>query len=358
MSSFSSNPIKAAAAQWVARRDGGLSRSETVELETWLTSDPRHRAALERCDSTWGALERPYQSGAADDLIVAVELRVRRQRRQRMSAAAAGLAVLLAVGVTWRTTTPTASPLAKHASSRTAVVILPLHRLLPDGSRVELNGGAEIAVDFGGPFRRVVLQKGEVHFQVVKDAMRPFVVSVDDVEVRAVGTAFAVQRRASKVEVLVTEGRVEVDRQGENASVAGTPAAQGPEAPRTIATLDAGDRTMVSLSPTDDARPEVETLPVAELSQRLAWRAPQLEFTGTPLSEAVTLLNEQSTRAAVVGQRAPRYIIDDPEIAPMRVSGLFRVDTTDSFVRLLKQGFGIDAATREDSGEIVLRKAR
>lgn len=353
----SADTIKAAAADWTARRDAGLSPSESAELQAWLDADPRHREAFAQCDSAWGALDRPYQAGAADDLLHAVEARVRRRRRNQMTSAAAGLTLLLVVGFAWRREASSGStPSSVFRQSGVANVIVPTRQNLPDGSIVELKAGAEIGTEFSAQLRRVVLRKGEAHFQVTRDPARSFVVVVGDVEVRAVGTAFAVQRGPANVEVLVTSGEVALDKRGDDSAPANL-AAQG-SAPQTLATLARGYRAVVGFSSADQAPPQIEILAAEALRERLAWRAPQLEFSGTPLSEAVALLNEHADRAAAAGQPARRYIVGDPEIRSMRVSGLFRVDNSEAFVRLLKHGFGVEAELREGSAEIVLRKAR
>ena len=62
-------------------------------------------------------------------------------------------------------------------------------RALDDGTVVELNGGAEIEVQFTAAERRLRLVRGEAHFQVAKNPLRPFVVEAGGVAVRAVGTA-------------------------------------------------------------------------------------------------------------------------------------------------------------------------
>lgn len=375
----SATTIKAVAADWVARRDAGLSRAESAELQAWLDADRRHRDALAELDSAWGALDRPYQAGAAADLLNAVKTRVRR-RRLRAVTFGTGLAVVVMIGFLWRSETGPAFNSLQSSRSGTATVVLPSRQTLPDSSVVELNSNAEIVTDFQPNLRRVVLQKGEAHFQVASDASRPFVVVVGNVEVRAVGTAFSVQRGQAKVEVLVTEGRVAVERVAgttaqpledggrENAEtlesrISASPrlrvsASSSPAPVVAPVFLGPGYRAVVGFSSTDQAPPEVEFLAAADLSERLAWRAPRLEFSGTPLSEAVDLLNEHADRAAAAAQPSLRYAIGDPEIAPMRVSGLFRVDNTESFVRLLKHGFGIEAEKRDGSDVIVLRKAR
>ncbi|MGH7956064.1 MAG: iron-containing alcohol dehydrogenase, partial [Opitutaceae bacterium] len=82
------------------------------------------------------------------------------------------------------------------------------HGIEAYGSVVELNVDADILVDFSPVRRAVRLVRGEAHFTVATDAARPFVVSAGGVEVRAVGTGFAVHFAPQEIAVLVTEGQV------------------------------------------------------------------------------------------------------------------------------------------------------
>jgi transmembrane sensor len=215
---------------------------------------------------------------------------------------------------------------------------------------VDLNAGARITVDFSASLRRIVLERGEAHFQVAKDHTRTFVVAVDGVEVRAVGTAFAVRRGDAAVDVLVTEGRVAIDQTGANER----PAVAAPSRPagiagtaQTIALLDAGHRVTVPLAPAPATGtvPVVQSVSAAETNQRLAWRVPRLEFSGTPLGEAIPLFNRHS----------PRQLVLDSALASLQVSGTLRADDTDSLLLLLKNEFGIEAEAR-GTNEIVLRR--
>lgn len=361
MNLFSSD-IKATAADWIARRDAGLSDFEAAELQAWLDADSRHRETFAKCDSAWNALDRPYQAGSTDELLSAVQTNVRRRVRRQSIAAVAGLVALVGGGFFWQAAVGPARDALEFRRPETAIVVRPSSQVLPDHSVVELNAGAEIAADFRGRLRRVVLEKGEAHFQVAADASRPFVVLVGKVEVRAVGTAFSVQRGPEGVEVLVTEGRVAVEKRRESPAAATElelPSREAEVAAETIATVGAGYRARVGFSASeDDVRAEVDYLPASEMNERLAWRAPRLEFSGATLAEAVALLNEQAVNAAAAGRPAQRYAIGDAEIASMRVSGLFRVDNTESFVRLLQHGFGIEAELSDNSSVMVLRKAR
>ena len=61
-------------------------------------------------------------------------------------------------------------------ASRTVVVTAPTRQVLPDGTTVDLRAGASIRVAFDASTRRVILERGAAHFEVTKDAQRPFIV--------------------------------------------------------------------------------------------------------------------------------------------------------------------------------------
>jgi transmembrane sensor len=208
-----------------------------------------------------------------------------------------------------------------------------------------LKPGAIINVDFRPDVRGVTLVHGEAHFQVTKDPARPFIVTARSVAVRAVGTAFSVDLGHDVVEVLVTEGSVAVDRDP-------VPIMNGAaqSLPMKLATVEAGSRLIVESMQMIALTPAAAVEPVgpAELSERLAWRTPRLEFSGTPLMEAVTLVNRHNR---------VKFVIDDPALANVRVSGLLRADNTEGFLELLRVSLGVETEPRGDF-VIGLRRAR
>lgn len=337
--------IKEEAAKWIARRDAGLTVGERTRFERWLAADPRHRAALRWYGGPWAALDRPARAGVAGDVLEQLQVLDRRQRRRRVASAVTAAALLLIGGAFWLR-----APSADMNSAATAKLVLPLHRVLPDGTTVDLKDDAEIAVHYSAAARRVTLRRGEAHFQVMKGE-KPFIVTARGAEFRAVGTAFSIQLDAQQVELLVTEGRVAVDKPGESASTGQLPVPQGLlPGPVTIVTVDAGNRLIVPVQSAGDRVPAPAAVSAADISSRLAWRVPRLEFTGTPLVEAVEMLNRQLARQNV------RLVIEDSSIERIKISGLFRADRTAELIELLETGFGIKVERRGDS-EIVLRHA-
>jgi transmembrane sensor len=277
------------------------------------------------------ALDWPRESGLGPDLARAIRGEVSRRRRQRFRVATAtACALLLGVFVAQRSGVFAPAEPVAIASSR---VSAPARRTLPDGSVVELKNGATIEVNFTPALRRVVLTRGEAHFEVAKNPARPFVVTADGVEVRAVGTAFAVERGGDTVGVLVTEGRVTVARES-----------AAPSAPTPLA---AGNRAVIAASAESAPAPDVTALSADEIARRLAWRVPRLEFSGAPLAEVARLYAEHGRLRLVLGE---------PALGAVKVSGVLRADNVDALLQLLAADHAIEADVT--GAGIVLRRRR
>ena len=323
---------EAQAAEWVARRDAGLDEAGGRELARWLEADPAHRTAFEDCAVAWSALDRPRQLGLCTAIELGLERRARRRRHGRAAFGMGLAAALLVAGLLWQRLVPSSPPVAVATATTTS-------QILPDGSRAELNRGTEIQSDFDGAERRVRLLRGETHFEVRPDKAHPFVVEVGGVEVRAAGTAFAVHYSGGKVEVLVTEGRVALNR---TADVAGAPRERAPE----LLMLSVGQRVTLSAQPVTVAT-DVHEMTHEDYVGRLGWRHSCLEFSGTPLAEVVKQFNLRNRQ---------KLVIDDRTLEPLQISGIFRGDNVGGFTRLLEGSFGV-RPNQEGEWGIILRRA-
>lgn len=329
-SSSSLAEIDATAADWVIRRDLGLSVTCQAEFEQWKAADPRHIQALSSLEAAWTRLDRPRSGGRAEELMRVLSASAgRRRRRRRINAALAGVAIMAFAGVLWTARSRTEAA----ASASRPLVLLPETRRLTDGSVVELKSGAEIAVDYTGIFRRVQLMRGEALFQVAKNKERPFIVTAAGIDVRAVGTSFVVGMRKSQIDVIVTEGQVAV----------GVPPEKSAAAYSTL--LAAGRKLAIDVGPHPKISATV-TVSAEEIDDRLGWRAARLDFSHTPLADAVELFNAHSKL---------RLVVADPALAAIPVTGLFRANQAEVMVRLLEANFGIKA--ERDGDTITLRKA-
>ena len=346
--------LRATAAQWTIRRDRGLSASESIDYELWLAADPRHAAAMQRSAAAWSRLDRIPESAAAPVLATAT----RRRSFWRRSLAFAPLATAAAVALVAlhltrpSATTPSASaalaPASASASAATSPSSAPRQLTLSDGTVVQLNTGGEVLEQFTPAERRVLLSHGEAHFAVTKNPARPFVVQAGNVDVRAVGTAFNIHLKAATVDVLVTEGVVQLNRPSAQVPVV-TIAAPPDNLPR----LNANERAVVSLAPTSPTSPAslapaivVTTATPDDIARTLAWQAPLLRLGGQTLAELAVEFERRS------GQRV---ILADPALASLRVGGRFRADDLAGFTHLLATTLDLDVDHGAD-GTLVLRK--
>ncbi len=333
------NSAHRTAADWVARRDRGLTAAEQDEYLQWLHEDAqrgpmvaRHEATLRRMKGL--AQWQPILSQETNPDLFAP----RRHRIRRALPVLAAAAV--AVGIFFLRPSPPV-PIARETLSNHYLRVND-RQALADGSIVELRDGSHIEVNFTAAERRVRLTGGEAHFTVAKNPHRPFIVEAGGVAVRAIGTAFNVRLDAATVEVLVTEGRVHVDSD--------LPAnATSPAITVTPMVVGASQRTVVPLSAAAAAVAKVAIVSVtpAQVREVLAWQAPRLQFHETPLGEAVAEFNRHNLHHLVIG---------DPELGAIPIGGTFRVDNVDGFVRLLEVTLGIHGESRS-ANETVLQRA-
>jgi len=329
-----SRELAKAASIWLARRDAGLDAAAEREFAGWLNEGPAHQAAWERVNRAWNATLPAVSSGAAPAMIQELgRRRSRRQRRNRLIPVACLAVVLVALTLKLRLSEAPASLVAKTDPAQIgAEVIRPERRLLEDGTVVELNTGTKIAVSYTPAKRRVTLLSGEAHFAVVHNPAWPFEVDAGGVVVRDVGTQFLIRLKPELTEVLVTEGVVKVD--------ATLVVSASPKAARVVVT--AGNRLAI---PLHDTAASLATEPASSEETRkwLAWRGPRLILSDTSLGDAVTALNREN---------AFQISVADSALARMHLSGVFRADNAEGFVRLLETSYGV-RVERQDNRAIL-----
>ncbi len=325
--------IDLAAAEWLVRRDRGFTAKEQDEFFQWLAEDPRHGEWLSIHNLTWRDFNLLAQWRPEHGSVPNPDLLARHRARHRWLwlaalATAAGLALTLSV---WRAGVQSDRDWPAALAASPAIG----QRVLEDGSVVQLNRGALIEVEFTPAERRVRLVRGEAHFAVTKNPLRPFIVRANGVDVRAVGTAFDVRLASGSVEVLVTEGHVQVQ----------------PTTLVSVPVLAAGQRTVVSLA-LDAPPPQVLDVSPAEMAERLAWQPQLLDFSSTSLALVVAEFNQRST-----GSPRVKLVIADPELGRLPIVASIRSDNIEGFVRMLELTAGVRAERRGEN-EIVLHNAR
>jgi transmembrane sensor len=344
--------IETEAANWVMRLERGLSSAEQDEFLQWYMSDTRHPRELDRQTANWKRLNvladwRPEHTTQPNrDLLAPRPAHVGNPKRSRPWYLNAEVGLAAAAAVIFGLYLLRPAPLPAPAPAQT---VAPAHitamerRTLDDGTVIELNRDAEVAVLYTATERKVRLERGEAMFRVAKNPARPFIVITGDVHFRAVGTAFNVRREAEAVELIVTEGKVREQSAAATDAISTTsPEENSAEAPLVVA----GEHALVPLQP-GRAPIAVAKIDAEHLDEKLAWHSRLLDFTNARLSDVVGEFNRRN---------APlRMVIDDAKLADTEVSASLRSDNIESFIRLLEGGFGVEA---ERNGNIVTLRKR
>lgn len=312
------------AAGWFARlRSREVSPAERDRFRRWLDADPRHQEDFRRSEELWqrlGSVVRDEQLAeeTRQALLQSPPGRGHRARLNRWSALAAGLA-LASIGTWW------AVEFAGIRNVQTAVGEQQ-RIILADGSRVTLNTASKLRIDYRFGRRRIRLERGEALFDVAHDAAYPFVVQTGQTVVTALGTEFAVAKSAESIEVSVLEGRVRAD----------VPRAGKHSSPSIV--LAAGQAGHLASQEGEWTRGE------ADLARIRAWQAERLQFQNATLETVVAEFNLYSTT---------QLVLEDRRLAPLPVSGVFRIGQTESLVRALVEVYPIRA--HRESNRILLR---
>jgi transmembrane sensor len=147
---------------------------------------------------------------------------------------------------------------------------------LPDGSKVFMNKNAEISyVESKG--KRVVKLKGEAFFEVVHNETQPFVIEINGIVIKDIGTAFNVKALpgSNLIEVLVESGEVQFySAKNDELSVNGL-------------TLVKGEKAIY-----DKTTKLFNKVEITTTDNSMSYRSKIFHFKNTPLKEAITLLND------------------------------------------------------------------
>ena len=300
--------VESQAAAWaIICAERTLTTQEQQQFDRWIGASSRHLGAWVRAQAIWADVDRVV---AIDQPSRAEAVEPRRTLHWRRYAMAASFVVAMISGVT------AYDRLEGRVSTARGEV---REIALEDGSRLMLNSDSVVQIRFDGDQRRVILRRGEASFDVAHDSARPFLVTADDVTVRAVGTRFAVDMADDDVEVTVEEGVVAVTEPGSSAP----------------ARLLRRNQQFVA-APTGVRRAALDD---GEIGRQLAWRRRQLVFNGESLGRAAEQVNRYSD---------VRVTIDDPTLARAEFIGVFRMGDGRAFAHAAAQAFNGQVIARDD----------
>jgi transmembrane sensor len=191
-----------------------------------------------------------------------------------------------------------------------------LTQLLPDGSTAILNKQSSLAF-VGGFFNKTrdVKLKGEAFFKVSADKSKPFIISVNDVRVTVVGTAFNVKSDGKEVIVIVESGIVKVNNQKDSVR------------------LTAGEKVELLQNQAHLSKGENQ----GKLYNY--YYSNELVCDGTPLSDLVPVLNEKFRS---------NIVIVNPALKVLPISTTFKNESLKEILNVIAETFKIKVEYGQD----------
>jgi transmembrane sensor len=191
--------------------------AEQKQVEQWIEADPANKKYFNGFRLVWEQSKKlaavsPVDEDAAwkrfQKRIGETKPVLRSMDRYRWLRIAALLVLFAGAGLIVYRFLNSGGPLPMHMARTTTNV---LRDTLPDGSVVTLNKNSSISYPdrFKGDSRTVTLQ-GEAFFQVTPNKKKPFLITVNDVTIKVVGTSFNVRSEKGSTEVIVETGIVQV----------------------------------------------------------------------------------------------------------------------------------------------------
>lgn len=298
------------AADWVVRiNDPEASEADFSEWQAWLAESPAHREAYQALEHAWN---RAAQVNVAPWPTEA-ELQSDGRRPVRWALAAGVVFAVIGSAAVW-TALRSPSQLIQTATAEQRSM------RLDDGSRVELAAESRLRVDLSDNLRSLHLEQGEAYFDVAQDKTRPFVVQVGATQVRAIGTAFNIERNGERATVTVTQGVVQIS------------SATG------VLRLQAGEQGRV-----DDDGPRKITAAINPQAA-VAWREGRLEYLHEELRYVLDDVNRYVDR---------KIVVTDPKLAQLEFTGTVFLDHLDEWLTTLQGSFPVQIVERGERRELV-----
>ena len=328
MSVRTESHIDVEAASWTTLLESGeMSQTQLQTFHRWL-EEPLHARALGKYRSMLGMIQDLPRHRTASLIDMPVPhgrfpfLASLFSQPLRLSAITAAVATVVAVGA-WQH-----FPSVREYMTQTYTTGTGEARtiVLPDGSVAYLNTQSTIGWDGSDKERHVVLERGEVLFEVAHDPSHPFRVTVGNSEIQDLATEFDVYRKANgNVVVTVLSGQVAI----KEFAAGGTQPAWKERKLNSNEQMEYGQTKLI-----DDVHP-------TDASKSVRWREGLLETEGQPLTTLVNELNRYSNKPIVIAdQRVKDAHLDiggtvpihNVPVALARIQSLQRIDHLDPIV--------------------------
>jgi transmembrane sensor len=309
-----------AAEWWVNLEAKNLSQAEREAFVDWLRESAVHVVEMLRVAQVHGALDKFSQwtridtdGVGAEAEVVALPTRAAPATKQGKRFWIGGLAAsvaALAIAAVWFFAVAGQTVMTERGERREVA--------LADGSVVQVDPETKLRIRYDEKARRVYLDRGRALFRVAKNPQRPFLVQADDTVVRAVGTAFGVERQKEGIVVTVAEGKVAVTELPPSVLLAFT---AKPPVPQPTLALIAGEQLTVPKSGPTQSVKKVDS------GRELAWAEGRLVFDNDTVAGVIDQFNRYNR---------VQLHVTDLALASRPVSGVFDAADPESFIAFIQ----------------------
>lgn len=292
---------------FILNQNPDISEEDCLEFLAWLERDPTHELEYARVETVSSLM-----STAAIGMEAVMAEPVSRTtwfRPQMGAAIAASICVLFASIFLFSQLGSDANYYATAVGEQRVIT-------LQDGSVVRLNTNTRAEVLFSDTQRLISLEQGEAFFDVRKDMQnRPFIVSIDDTAVKAIGTEFNIRIQPDSMTVSVLEGVVELLKLGPQSADQ-----------QSLSQLSEGFEAIVTEG-------ETAIVSQAPISRNVtSWTSGWSDFSGTPLKSVVEEVNRYSETQIIIADRTlehlpvnARFMIGKPDQFAEAIAAVYPV---------------------------------
>jgi ferric-dicitrate binding protein FerR (iron transport regulator) len=297
------------------------SPEEQKSVEAWIAASENNQLYFEQLRTIWERSKtlRAVSTVNEDAAWQRFQQRVQKKERRPMGGLriAASILIIAALGALayYMVKDKPVLQLTARAIERTLI------DTLSDGSVITLNKNASLTYPskFKGKSRAVAL-KGEAFFNVTANKEKPFIITVNDVQVKVVGTSFNIKSTPDSIEVIVETGVVQVLK-GDK-----------------MVELHPGEKTVILQRAT--------TLSKQKEEEKLYnyYRTKEFVCDDTPLWKLVQVLNEAYNSNIVIEQQ---------ELRNLQLTTTFNNESLDHVLEVISATFNIKVDKQAD--KIILR---
>ncbi|MHC6224076.1 DUF4880 domain-containing protein [Pseudomonas sp. X10] len=297
------------ATHWIVLlRSGSASEADHQAFQTWRAQDPRHEQLCQRLETTLSVFQVPKAQGIGGAVLQRT-LAAPSGRRKFIQGALLGAGVALGAG--WGLNNPLLAPMQLGADISTGTG--QRQRIaLQDGSQLTMNAESAADVRFDDQWRLLKWRGGEGLIEIAGDS-RPFRVQTRAGSISAQVSRLLLHERGASCRVSALSAELElINQQGDGLLL---------QAGQSVTFDRFRFGAVQALSSTEGA-----------------WVDGLLEVRDSPLAEVIDALRPYRRGVLRV----------DPDIAGLRVSGLFRLDDSDIVLEALSRTLPIRVTRHSD----------